>query len=225
MLITGGGSTGIGGETARWFAKAGASRIGLLGRREEPLLENKTWIERHYPNTNVFVQSTDVTSESSVDAAFANFAGTEKIDTLIHAAAAIGPKENILQVDGKEYLDAIQTNLAGSLWVARAIVRHGAPDAHVVAINSWGAHLSLNDAFASYCVAKLAVYRLWDTVLFSAPNLSIFHTQPGVVITEMNLSIGGTESFENIQTDDGKFRFQREMRYLVSDMRYSNPTG
>lgn len=176
ILITGGGSTGIGGETARWFAKAGASRIGLLGRREGPLLENKTWIQENYPGIEVFIKSTDVTDQDSVDSAFASFAGDGKIDTLIHAAAAIGPKENVLEVDGKEFLDSIQTNLAGSLWVARAMVRHAAPDAHIVAINSWGAHLSLNDAFAAYCVAKLAVYRLWDTVLLAAPNLNIFHT-------------------------------------------------
>lgn len=205
ILITGGGSTGIGGETARWFAAAGASRIGLLGRRLEPLEENKAWIETKFPETEVFIQSTDVTVKESVDAAFANFASAgKKIDTLIHAAAVVGPKENVLDVNDDEFFKGINTNLQGSLYVARAFVRHAAPDAHVVAINSWGAHLSLNDAFASYCVGKMAVYRLWDLVQLSAPNISVFHTQPGVVITEMNLSVGGAESFKDIKTDDGE---------------------
>jgi NAD(P)-dependent dehydrogenase (short-subunit alcohol dehydrogenase family) len=206
VLVTGGGNTGIGGETARWFARAGAARIGLLGRREAPLLENKAMIEQINPNVEVFIQSTDVTDEKAVEAAFAAFAGKGKIDTLIHAAAVIGPKENVLDADPKEYLDGIRRNLEGGLWVARSFVSHATPDAHVVAINSWGAHLSLNDAFASYCVAKLAVYRLWDTVRLAAPNLSIFHIQPGVVLTEMNLSVGGAASFEDIKTDDGEFR-------------------
>ncbi|KAF1818152.1 NAD(P)-binding protein [Dissoconium aciculare CBS 342.82] len=202
VLVTGGGNTGIGGETARWFARAGAARIGLLGRREGPLLENKALIEKINPDVEVFIQSTDVTDEKAVESAFAAFAGQGKIDTLIHAAAVIGPKENVLQADPKEYFDGIRLNLEGGFWVARSFVRHAAPDAHVVAINSWGAHLSLNDAFASYCVAKLAVYRLWDTVLLAAPNLSIFHIQPGVVLTEMNLSVGGAASFKDIKTDD-----------------------
>ena len=85
-----------------------------------------------------------------------------------------------------------------------AFVRHAAPDAVAVAINSWGAHLSLNDAFASYCVAKMAVYRLWDTVAITHPRLSVFHTQPGVILTEMNLNTGGADSFKDVKTDDGK---------------------
>ncbi|RMZ66112.1 fad binding domain-containing [Pyrenophora seminiperda CCB06] len=204
ILVTGGGNTGIGGETARYFARAGATRIGLLGRREGPLLENKAAIEKECPGTEIFIQCTDVTDEASVNSAFDNFAKHGKIDTLIHAAAAIGPKENFADVDAHEFLKAITDNIEGSLWVAKAFIRTAAPDAHVVAINSWGSHLSLNDAYASYCVAKMAVYRLWDTVLLAKPNLSVFHTQPGVVLTEMNLKVGGAESFKNIKTDDGE---------------------
>ncbi|PVH91976.1 NAD(P)-binding protein [Periconia macrospinosa] len=202
ILVTGGGNTGIGGETARFFARAGAARIGLLGRRERPLLENKAAIEKEYPGTKVFIQSTDVTDEASVNSAFDNFAKEGKIDTLIHAAAAIGPRENFADADGREFLKGITDNIKGSVWVAKAFIRTATPDAHAVAINSWAAHLSVNDAFASYCVAKMAVYRLWDIVLIAKPNLSIFHTQPGVVLTEMNLAVGGAESVKNVKTDD-----------------------
>ncbi|KAF3766648.1 NAD(P)-binding protein [Cryphonectria parasitica EP155] len=202
VLVTGGGSTGIGGETARHFAAAGASRIALLGRREKPLQENKAFIEKTYPGVEVVIISADITKKSDVDAAFAKFAGSGKIDTLIHSAATIGPKDAVTNVDGPAFLDAIQTNLAGSLYVSQAFIRHAASDGVAVAINSWGAHLSLNDFFASYCVAKMAVYRLWDTVAIAHPNLSIFHTQPGVILTEMNLSTGGAESFKDIKTDD-----------------------
>ncbi|KAI0382482.1 NAD(P)-binding protein [Hypomontagnella monticulosa] len=202
VIITGGGSTGIGGETARYFAVAGASRIGLLGRREQPLLDNKAFIEDKYPGVEVFTMSADVTKKSDMDAAFAQFAGSGKINVLVHSAAVIGPKESIAEADGDQYLEAIQGNIAGSLWVAKAFLRHAAPDAVAIAINSWGAHLSLNDYFASYNVAKMAVFRLWDTVAIANPNLSIFHTQPGVILTEMNLSAGGAESFKDIKTDD-----------------------
>jgi len=204
ILVTGGGNTGIGGETARFFARAGAARIGLLGRREGPLLENKAIIEEECPDTKVFIQSTDVTDEASVNSAFDNFAKDGEIDTLIHAAAVVGPTENFAEVDAREFLKGVTGNIEGSLWVAKAFIRHAAPDAHVVAINSWGAHLSLNDAYASYCVAKMAVYRLWDMVLLAKPGLSVFHTQPGVVLTEMNRRVGGSESFKHVKTDDGE---------------------
>ncbi|KAI2615433.1 hypothetical protein GGS26DRAFT_604521 [Hypomontagnella submonticulosa] len=202
IIITGGGSTGIGGETARYFAAAGASRIALLGRREQPLLGNKTFIENKYPSVEIHTISADVTKKSDMDAAFAQFAGNGKIDVLVHSAAVIGPKESVAEADGDKYLQGIQANIAGALWVAKAFLRHAAPDAVAIAINSWGAHLSLNELFASYNVAKMAVFRLWDEVAIANPNLSIFHTQPGVVLTEMNLSAGGAESFENIKRDD-----------------------
>ncbi|KAK5095425.1 hypothetical protein LTR70_003589 [Exophiala xenobiotica] len=202
VVITGGGSTGIGGETARYFAEAGASRIALLGRREKPLADNRAFIESKFPGVEVITISTDVTKKSDVDAAFSDFAGNDKINVLIHSAATIGPKKTVADADGEEFLGAIQDNLAGAFWIAQAFLRHAAPDAVAVSINSFGAHLSLNDAFASYCIAKMAVYRLWDTVQIANPNLSIFHTQPGVVLTEMNLSAGGADSFKNIKTDD-----------------------
>jgi len=210
VLITGGGSTGIGGETARYFAAAGASRIALLGRREGPLLDNKTSIEKNYPGVKVIIFQADVTKEADVEAAFSQFAAgnnnNKKIDVLIHSAASVGPKEPVASASGDEYFRTIQINLAGAFYVARSFVRHASPNGVAVAINSWGAHLSLNDAFSAYCVAKMAVYRLWDTVAIAHPNLSVFHTQPGVVITEMNLSVGGAESFENVKTDHGKLK-------------------
>ncbi|KAH8653757.1 hypothetical protein BX600DRAFT_515999 [Xylariales sp. PMI_506] len=203
VIITGGGNTGIGGETARSFAAAGARRIALLGRREQPLLDNKTWIESRFPHVEVIAIRTDITRKSDTDRAFSQFAAGGEIDVLIHAAAVIGPKETVAEADGDAYLAAIQANLAGSFWVAQAFLRHAAPTGAVaVAINSWGAHLSLNDAFSSYCVAKMAVYRLWDTVSIANPGLSVFHTQPGVILTEMSLATGGADSFKNVKTDD-----------------------
>lgn len=204
VLVTGGGTTGIGGETARYFAQAGASRIALLGRREKPLLDNKAYIESHYPGVEVVTIPTDVTKRDQVDSAFSKFAGGGKIDVLIHAAAVIGPKENIAEADPDKFLEAIQTNITGSLWIGKAFLRHAAPEAVAVAINSWAAHLSLNDQWASYCVAKMAVYRLWDAVALANPDLRIYHTQPGVIITEMNLSTGGAASFKDVKTDDGE---------------------
>jgi NAD(P)-dependent dehydrogenase (short-subunit alcohol dehydrogenase family) len=204
VLVTGGGNTGIGGETARQFAQAGASRIALLGRREKPLLENKAYIEQHYPGVEVLTYSADVTKKSEVDSAFAQFAGSEKIDVVIHSAATVGPTDSLAHSSGPEFLECVQTNVAGSLYVAQAFVRHAAPNAVAVAISSWAAHLSVNDKFSAYCVAKMAVYRLWDIVAVANPNLAIFHTQPGVILTEMNLTTGGAASFKDVKTDDGR---------------------
>ena len=106
VVVTGGG-TGIGAETARYFAEAGASRIALLVRREQPLLDTKASIEHKFADVEVFVASTDVTKKSEVDAAFAKFVGDGKIHVLISNAAMIGPQDPVRDVDLDKFLDAI----------------------------------------------------------------------------------------------------------------------
>lgn len=208
VIVTGGGSTGIGGATARHFAEAGASRIALLGRRETPLLENKAFIENAFPTVEVVTIPTDVTQKSEVDAAFGRFtaagSGGKTIDVLVHCAAFVGPKDAMADVDGQQFLETIRVNVAGSLYVAQAFVQHAAPGAVAIDVSSWGAHLRLNDVYSAYCIAKTAVYKLWDTIAVANPGLSVFHTQPGCVRTELSVATFGAESFENVSSDDGK---------------------
>ena len=202
VVITGGG-TGIGAETARYFAEAGVSRIALLGRREQPLLDTKASIEQKFPDVEVSVASTDVTKEKEVDAAFAKLIGDGKIDVMVNNAAMTGPHESIEEVDGDKFLEAIQQNFSGSLFVARAFLRNASTDAVAIDVNSFAAHLNVTSQFASYSVAKLAQFRLWDSLAFANPGISVFHIQPGVVDTAMNREAGGVAAAG--LEDDGKY--------------------
>lgn len=85
IIITGGG-TGIGAEAALYFAKAGATRLFLLGRRKEALLENKARIRSQYEETDVVVIPTDVTKAHDVDIAFEKIASFGKPHVLVSAA-------------------------------------------------------------------------------------------------------------------------------------------
>ena len=202
IIITGGG-TGIGAETALYFAHAGASRIGLLGRREQPLLDTKASIHNKYPNVDIFVASTDVTNKAQVDSAFSKFVGQGKIDILISNAAMIGPQDPVKSVDPNMFLDAVNLNLKGSLNVAQTFLHYAATDAVVIDVNSSVAHINFGPGFTAYGVAKLAVFRLWDSLAFSNPQLSVFHLQPGVVDTDMNKEAGGIDAVGF--SDDGKY--------------------
>ncbi|KAF2278342.1 NAD(P)-binding protein [Westerdykella ornata] len=191
VVVTGGG-TGIGAETARYFARAGASRIALLGRREQPLLDTKADIEREFSDVEVFAASTDVTIKSSVDAAFSRFLGEgKKIDILVSNAAVIGAKEPLKDVDGESLLHGIQQNIAGALYVAQAFLRFAAKDAVVINVSSGAAHLDIMHKYAGYNVAKIAVVRLWNSIVYENPEVTVFHVQPGVVDTAMNREAGG----------------------------------
>ncbi|KAK5055098.1 hypothetical protein LTR84_012846 [Exophiala bonariae] len=203
VVITGGG-TGIGAETARYFAEAGASLIALLGRREQPLQDTKAAIEGEFPNVKVVVSSTDITNKVEVENAFAKVVGDKKIDVLVSNAAMIGPQEAVGEADDTKLLDAVSQNLSGSLYIAQAFLHHAAADAVAIDVSSSAAHMNFLPRFAAYSVSKMAVFRLWDSVAFAHPELSVYHVQPGVVDTAMNresaASIKGLEHL--IQKDD-----------------------
>lgn len=195
IVVTGGG-TGIGAETARFFAAAGASRILLIGRRPEPLLATKTSIESQYPGTAVTATPADVTDKAQVDAAFSNFTKDEtKINVLISNAGMMGPLEGVDDVDPTAFLAGVQANVSSALFVAQAFLRHAADeDAVVVNVSSNTSYLNFANAFAAYSVGKLAAYRVWDAVGFAQPRLRVYHLQPGIVDTDMNRAAGGVEA-------------------------------
>ena len=92
-------------------------------------------------------------------------------------------------------MDSIQQNLRGSLIIAQTFLRYAAPDAVVVDVNSSAAHVNFGPGFSAYSVAKLAVFRLWDSLAFAHPDMSVYHIQPGVIDTAMNREAGGIEVF------------------------------
>lgn len=202
-MVVAGGGTGIGAETARYFAEAGSSRIALLGRREHPFLDTKASIEHKFADVEVFVASTDATKKSEVDAAFASFVGDGKIHVLVSNAAMIGPQDPVSDADGDTFIEAFEQNLRGSLFVAQAFLRYASMDAVAIDGSWFAAHLNLVPQFASYSIAKLAIFRLWDSLAFANPDLSVFHVQPGVVDAILSKEGGGIAiiGFE----DEGKW--------------------
>ncbi|KAL3442078.1 hypothetical protein BJX65DRAFT_321699 [Aspergillus insuetus] len=202
VLITGGGS-GIGAETARTFAAAGAAYIALLGRREGPLLETKTTIETEFPGTKVFTAPTDVTVETEVNEAFrafVEFTGGKAIDVLVACAAVIGPQGDIAGAESGPFLESIQNNLKGAMYTGQAFLRYKSDEETVVVeINSSAAHLNFAPGFAGYTISKWAVFRFWDSLGFESKfgakgKVRVYHIQPGVVDTDMNREAGGVKA-------------------------------
>ncbi|KAF2828221.1 oxidoreductase [Ophiobolus disseminans] len=189
IIITGGG-TGIGAEAARYFAKAGASRVAILGRREQPLLDTKAAINAESPSTEILAIATDITKLDQVKSAFERVAGDGKIDVLCANAAVLGPVREIAASDSAEWLGAVTINLQGNFNVATEFLRHAAKDAAIIDTNSTAAHLDIAAAFSCYNVSKMAVARFYMSVQYEHPELSVFSIQPGAVATDMNKSAG-----------------------------------
>jgi NAD(P)-dependent dehydrogenase (short-subunit alcohol dehydrogenase family) len=195
IVITGGG-TGIGAETAKHFARAGASRITILGRREQPLLDTKAAIEAERPSTEVLAIPTDITDITSVEAAFAQTARNSKIDILISNAAVMGTKAPIMSQTSADLLSGIVTNIQGNFNVATTFLKHANAEPVIIEVNSAAAHITIAPDFAAYNIAKMATARFYTSLAFEHPELAVYSIHPGAVETDMTKNAGYKEKVE-----------------------------
>jgi NAD(P)-dependent dehydrogenase (short-subunit alcohol dehydrogenase family) len=187
IVITGGG-TGIGAETAKYFAKAGASLIALLGRREQPLLDTKAALVASFPSTKVLAIPTDITKNEQVISAFQQV-GT--IDVLVSNAAVLGNKGSIASLGPDKLLEGIFANLRINVNIATAFFPHAPKSGGVIIeVNSAAAHLDIAVDFTTYNVAKMATARFYQCLQFEHPELCVFSIQPGAVATDMSREAG-----------------------------------
>lgn len=117
ILITGAGS-GIGRASAQAFLAAGW-RVGLIGRRADPLTETAGG------NPGALVLPCDVTNPAQVDAAFATAGKTwGRIDALFNNAGASLPSTLIDDIKVEDWLHLSNVNITGMFLCARAAFRH-----------------------------------------------------------------------------------------------------
>ena len=118
VLITG-GATGIGLETSKAFAQAGASIIAILARSKDPMSRAKEEIEAKYPGTKVIPLVASVTDVDRVSEVV-NELGT--IDILVLNAGIMHKPGPTLSIDPKDILSVFETNVLGPLNVIRAFM-------------------------------------------------------------------------------------------------------
>ncbi|MGB3279268.1 MAG: SDR family oxidoreductase [Pseudorhodobacter sp.] len=117
IIITGAGS-GIGRATAQAFLAAGW-RVGLVGRRAEPLSETAAG------DAKALVLPCDVTDPAQVDASFAKAAQTwGRVDALFNNAGASLPSTLIDEIKVEDWLHLSNVNITGMFLCARAAFRH-----------------------------------------------------------------------------------------------------
>ncbi len=113
IIITGAGS-GIGRACAETFLKDGW-RVGLIGRREDPLREVAADFD------NALVLPCDVTDAAQVEAAFqAVVAKWGRLDALFNNAGVMPKGSLIDEVSVEDWRAALDVNLTGAFICARA---------------------------------------------------------------------------------------------------------
>jgi NADP-dependent 3-hydroxy acid dehydrogenase YdfG len=133
-----------------------------------------------------------VTNEAEVDAAFKK--ASEQfgpIDILVNNAGYAPTFGAITELDVAEAWIAFETNVKGSLLVARAFERAANKmEAIVIETSSIVAIMPPYVGSVSYTASKLATTKVWSFFGAENPQVRVIHVQPGQVQTDMADSIG-----------------------------------
>ena len=202
IVVTGGG-TGIGAEIVKYFAKAGAAKILILGRRESPLISTQKFIQADYPNVEIFAAPTDITKKDQVDAAFAKFIGDTKVNVLVSNAGLMCAMKAIKDVHVDEWFEGITTNVKGSFNISQAFLRYASSNAVLINISSAWVHVNFSLDGSSYAVAKAAALRFFSSLAHEHPELTIYNIQPGLVFTDISEAGGFREDGQGM-TEENK---------------------
>lgn len=148
VVITGGGS-GVGAETARCFAQAGAT-VTIMGRREAPLVDQ-----------NLPYQICDVTDDQSVADAFAKARADHGPIAIAIANAGAADSKPFGKMTSADLNASLDVNLIGvfNTWQAALPDMVAAKEGRLIAIAST-ASLKGYPYVSAYCAAKHGVVGL-----------------------------------------------------------------
>ncbi len=186
VIITG-ASRGIGAETARVFAAAGAN-VCLLARGRDSIAELAGEI-----GEKALAIPCDVSRywevEAAVNACLDTFGS---VDILINNAGMIEPVSHMASADPDAWSHVIDINLKGVFYGMRAVmpVMQAAGGGTILTISSGAAHGPV-EAWSHYCASKAGAAMLTACVNKEAADKGIraIGLSPGTVATQMQKEI------------------------------------
>ncbi|XAT59772.1 SDR family NAD(P)-dependent oxidoreductase [Rhodobacteraceae bacterium Araon29] len=185
-LITG-ASRGIGAETARAFAAAGAT-LCLIARSADELKAVAAEL-----GTQTLVKTCDISDYTSVSAAVdATIKTFGQLDIVINNAGAIEPISHLSSVDPDGWDKVIDVNLKGVFYAMRAALPHmlGRGSGTIITVSSGAAHNPV-EAWSHYCASKAGAAMLTECLHLEngASGIRAMGMSPGTVATQMQRDI------------------------------------
>ena len=185
-VITG-ASRGIGAETARAFAAAGAN-LCLMARSADELAALAAELD-----TQTLVQACDISDYTSVSAAVdATIKTFGQLDIVINNAGAIEPISHLRSVDPVGWDKVIDVNLKGVFYAMRAALPHmlGRGSGTIITVSSGAAHNPV-EAWSHYCASKAGAAMLTECLHLEngASGIRAMGMSPGTVATQMQRDI------------------------------------
>ncbi|MBM7070142.1 SDR family oxidoreductase [Actibacterium sp. 188UL27-1] len=181
-MITG-ASRGIGAETVRIFARAGA-KVGMMARSETALADLAAEIGQ-----DAVPLPCDVADYDAVSAAVATLG---KVDILINNAGVIEPISHLAHSDPSDWGQVIDINLKGVYNGMRAVLPGmlAAGGGTILTVSSGAAHGPV-EAWSHYCASKAACAMLTRCIDKENADQGIraMGLSPGTVATQMQREI------------------------------------
>jgi NAD(P)-dependent dehydrogenase (short-subunit alcohol dehydrogenase family) len=165
-IITG-ANRGLGLAIAHAYVKAGAS--ALLAARDEVLLRQVGEELSHIatePRQQVHVMRADVAASQDCTALVRRAREVfGKVTILVNNAGLYGPMGNIETIDWDEWVQAIQVNLLGTVFMCREIIPIMREQGYgkIVNLSGGGATAAL-PRISAYAASKAAVVRMTETL-------------------------------------------------------------
>ncbi|KAG4423647.1 hypothetical protein IFR04_003192 [Cadophora malorum] len=199
IIITGGG-TGIGKQIALSFALAGASNIGILGRRDDVLIAAQKLIlaSPHAPDLKVSYAVADTTNVASLNSAFEKMHSEfGKLDILVANAGYLNQPASILDADADNWWTHMDVNVRGTFNTIRAFMPFSRSEvvdgktlskATILNISSAVGHLPAIEqlvGMSAYAVSKIAGAKMIEYLATEVPGLKVVNLQPGAIVSDM----------------------------------------
>ncbi|KAL8956246.1 MAG: hypothetical protein Q9193_006178 [Seirophora villosa] len=214
VVITGGGAPGIGCETAKAYAEAGAAHIAILGRTQKTLDETKSIINAQKPNTKVTTHVADVADEEAVGKAAMELTGW---DILVLNSGILGHRSPITKTKLADWWRVYETNVKGAVVCIQAFLPMRNPNSSastsIIGINAAMVQVPAGVGPASggsaYASSKIAQVKILEFLAAENPEVFVASVHPGVVETPMTRGLleqygDARQEWEGLPRDDVK---------------------
>ncbi|KAI6092266.1 putative NADP(+)-dependent dehydrogenase [Hypoxylon rubiginosum] len=193
IIIIGAGS-GIGRETARAFATAGASHVALLGRTVASLNETKSQVALTSDKTSTSIHVADITQEKTLQEAAASIGVW---DVLVLAAGYTSKPGSLTQTDTAEWWKNMEVNVKGPFLALKTFVPTANPShATVLGLTSGmiAAPAKNLPGISAYITSKFAQTKMMEFLPVDQPHIFTASVHPGMVETAIFAKAGGDAS-------------------------------
>jgi len=204
ILITGGGG-GLGFEIARSFAKAGASRIIIIGRRAGLLDEALVKLNQEFRgNTTEFIaRQADIASNASISSLW-EFLHSQNIlvHVLVLNAAHFYPNSpDTLSLKQEEIMEAFNVNVGGNFLMSATFVKQTLRPTglklYLLNVSTGGVHMYPSGSQNTYYTSKSAFTAMLGRIADerSVDDVQILSFHPGLLYSEPAAAMLDREAF------------------------------